>query len=107
MPIPTAKITNPAVRALVTAVNAGDRTAFRAVLTPDATMSDDGTERDLDDWVEREIFSAHGRMAVEKQSADGLSLVAGFRNDMWGEMRTKWRFVVFVDRISRFETGQA
>lgn len=56
--IQTAQLTDPAVRAFVSAVNAGDRDAFRAVLTPDATMSDDGSDRDLHAWAEREIFSA-------------------------------------------------
>jgi hypothetical protein len=71
-------VTDPAVRSFIDAVNAGDRDAFFAVLTPDATMSD-----------------------------DGRSLIANYRNDTWGEMRTSWRFSVSRDRISRFETGQA
>ena len=40
-------VTEPAVQALIAAINAGDRQAFFAALTPDATMSDDGTDRDL------------------------------------------------------------
>jgi len=51
-------VTEPAVQALIAAINAGDRQAFSAALTPDATMSDDGTDRDLADWAEREIFTA-------------------------------------------------
>ena len=53
-------VTEPAVRALIAAINDGDREAFFAALTPDATMSDDGTDRDLAEWADREIFSAHG-----------------------------------------------
>jgi hypothetical protein len=34
---------NPVVRRFVAALNAGDRPAFFAVLTSDATMSDDGS----------------------------------------------------------------
>jgi hypothetical protein len=45
---------------------------------------------------------------VDSESRDGRSLVAGYRNDTWGEMRTRWSFTVEDDgRISRFETGQA
>ena len=47
-------VTDPAVRALVAAINAGDRAAFFAVLGPGATMSDDGTDRDLASWADRE-----------------------------------------------------
>ncbi|MCU4748647.1 MULTISPECIES: nuclear transport factor 2 family protein [unclassified Streptomyces] len=101
-------LTDPAVRALVAAVNAGDREAFHGVLTTDATMSDDGSDRDLQQWTDREIFDAGGHMHIESESEDGRSLIVRFRNDTWGEMRTAWRFEVAENgRISRFETGQA
>ena len=99
--------TDPAVRALVSAVNAGDRDAFLAALAPDATMSDDGSDRDLHDWIDREIFTVRGRMDVLSESDGGRSLVARFSNDTWGEMRTAWRFTVADGKVSRFDTGQA
>lgn len=101
------RLSDSTVRALVVAINAGDRDAFFGLLAPGATMSDDGTERDLEEWVDREIFGADGRMAVEEESDDGRSLIAAFTNSTYGEMRTRWRFVVDGERISRFETGQA
>jgi hypothetical protein len=101
------QLSDPVVKAFVSAVNAGDREAFFAQLADDATMSDDGTERDLTDWVEREIFSADGRMEVESESDDGRSLVVNYTNSTWGAMRTKWHFVVDGEKVSRFETGQA
>ncbi|MEV1069421.1 nuclear transport factor 2 family protein [Streptomyces sp. NPDC050263] len=108
MTIQTAKLSDPAVRAFVTAVNAHDREAFLALLAPGATMADDGSDRDLDEWIDREIFSSHGHMDVDNESRGGRALVARYSNDTWGEMRTRWRFTVEDDgRISRFETGQA
>jgi hypothetical protein len=101
------QLSDPVVRAFVTAVNAGDREAFFGTLTADATMSDDGTERDLEEWVDREIFSSNGRMEVESQSDDGRSLVVNYTNSTWGAMRTSWKFAIEGNRISRFETGQA
>ena len=101
-------MSNPTVLALIKAINAGDREAFFGLLTPDATMSDDGSERDLPSWVDKEIFDADGRMKVESQSGEGLTLVAEFTNATWGAMRTKWRFTLSPDgKVSRFETGQA
>ncbi|AXK32824.1 nuclear transport factor 2 family protein [Streptomyces armeniacus] len=100
--------TDPAVRALVDAVNAGDRTAFLDLLTPGATLSDDGTERDLQQWIDREIFHANGRMDVLSETDGGRSLTADFRNDTWGAMRTSWRFTVDDGgKIRRITTGQA
>ncbi|MFJ2604739.1 nuclear transport factor 2 family protein [Streptomyces sp. NPDC091279] len=108
MTIQLARLSDPAVRAFVAAVNAHDRDAFLALLTPDATMADDGTDRDLADWIDREIFSTHGHMDVDREMRDGRGLVVNFSNDTWGEMRTRWTFHVQEGGlISRFETGQA
>ncbi|GAA4217330.1 nuclear transport factor 2 family protein [Actinocatenispora rupis] len=101
------QLTNPEVQALVKAINAGDRLAFSEALTADATMTDDGTQRDLMPWAEREIFASHGHLDVESETDDGLTLIARYRNDTWGEMRTTWRFTVAGGLISRFDTGQA
>lgn len=107
MSIQVNRLSDPTVRAFVTAVNANDQAAFQAVLTPDATMSDDGSDRNITDWTEREIFSSNGHMEVENESDGGRTLVVSYRNDTWGEMRTKWRFDVNGGKVSRFETGQA
>ncbi|MFD9030551.1 nuclear transport factor 2 family protein [Streptomyces sp. NPDC059567] len=107
MTIPVDKIGDPAVRAFVSALNANDPEAFQAALTPGATMSDDGSDRDLQEWTEKEIFSSRGHMEIESAKDDGRSLVARYRNDTWGEMRTAWRFVVKDGKVARFETGQA
>lgn len=100
-------LNEPAVRAFVAAVNDGDREAFHKALTDDATMSDDGSERSLGEWADREIFDSHGHMGVQSQDAAGCTLIADYRNDTWGEMRTKWHFTVDDGKISRFDTGQA
>jgi hypothetical protein len=100
-------VTDPAVQALIAAINAGDREAFRAALAPGATMSDDGTDQDVDGWADREIFSTAGHLDVVEARDGGRSLVAAYRNSRWGEMRTRWAFTVTGGRITRFETGQA
>jgi hypothetical protein len=108
MTIQPAKLTDPAVRAFVTAVNAHDRAGFMDLLAENATMSDDGSDRDLNEWIDREIFSSNGHLDVDNESQGGRALLAHYRNDTWGEMRTRWSFTVDDDgRISRFETGQA
>ncbi|MFD3555677.1 nuclear transport factor 2 family protein [Streptomyces goshikiensis] len=106
--IAPSQLSEPAVRAFVNAVNAGDRAAFQEALTPGVTMSDDGSDRDVAQWADKEIFSSRGHMDVEAEADGGRSLVVSYRNDTWGEMRTAWRFDVTADgRVSRFETGQA
>lgn len=105
--IPVSKLSDPTVRSVVTAINAGDRRAFLACFVDEPTMSDDGTERNFQDWIDREIFKSGGHMDVESQSDDGRRLIARYRNDTYGEMRTSWAFVVDDERVSRMECGQA
>ncbi|MFD3514819.1 nuclear transport factor 2 family protein [Streptomyces sp. NPDC058657] len=107
MPVSVDQLRDPVVRSFVTAVNAGDRAAFDALLGPGASMSDDGTDRNLGQWVDKEIFSDGGHMDVESESGDGRELVVNYRNNTWGAMRTAWKFLVEDGKVSRFETGQA
>ncbi|HEY4020872.1 MAG TPA: nuclear transport factor 2 family protein [Pseudonocardiaceae bacterium] len=98
---------NPLVTQFVDAINAGDKDGLSALLADGATMSDDGSDRDLDAWLDREMFSTNGRIEIESSSGEGLSLIAQVTNDTWGAMRTTWKFFVDGDKIIRFETGQA
>ncbi|MBF6076502.1 nuclear transport factor 2 family protein [Nocardia beijingensis] len=98
---------DPTVQEFVDALNANDQDRFYAVLTDDATMSDDGVERNLAQWTEAEIFDSNGRMRVESVGDTGTELVADYTNSRWGSMRTTWRFVLREGKVSRFETGQA
>ncbi|MET9026386.1 MULTISPECIES: nuclear transport factor 2 family protein [unclassified Nocardia] len=98
---------DPTVQEFVDALNANDQDRFYAVLTDDATMSDDGVERNLAQWTEAEIFDSNARMQVESVGDDGTELVADYTNTRWGSMRTTWRFVLREGKVSRFETGQA
>ncbi|MEU6168694.1 nuclear transport factor 2 family protein [Streptomyces tanashiensis] len=107
MTLPVNQLGDPAVRAFVTALNAHDEPGLFEVLTPGATMSDDGSERDVRQWLDREVFASRGHMDVESEADGGRALLARYRNDTWGEMRTKWAFTVDGGKVSRFETGQA
>jgi hypothetical protein len=110
MTIESGSLTDPAVRTFVTAVNAQDRDAVAAILTGDATMSDDGSDRDLRQWTDAELFNGHAGdvMEVVSESDAGRALMVDIHSDKWGTMRTTWQFTVTGEgKISRFETGQA
>ncbi|MFF5972377.1 nuclear transport factor 2 family protein [Streptomyces sp. NPDC012769] len=107
MTIPVNRLSDPTVRAFVTALNANDQSALHDLLAPDATMADDGSDRNVREWLDREVFSSNGHMEVEDETDGGLGLVATYRNDTWGAMRTAWRFTVEGGKVTRFETGQA
>ncbi|MFF0478629.1 nuclear transport factor 2 family protein [Streptomyces sp. NPDC004284] len=107
MTIPVHQLSDPTVRDFVTALNANDRSALFGLLAPGVTMSDDGSDREVGDWLDREVFSSNGHMDVESETGGGRELVATYRNDTWGAMRTAWRFTVEGGKVARFETGQA
>ncbi|MGX1668806.1 hypothetical protein [Streptomyces sp. NPDC055400] len=48
-----AAISDPVVRVVVAAINAGAHSGFLALPAPDAAMPDDGTDRDLHHWFAR------------------------------------------------------
>ncbi|WP_330255376.1 nuclear transport factor 2 family protein [Nocardia sp. NBC_00565] len=98
---------DPTVQEFVNALNDNDQDRFHAILTEDATMSDDGVERNLAQWTGSEIFDSNARMNVDSIGDGGTELVADYTNSRWGSMRTSWRFTVRDGKISRFETGQA
>ena len=62
---------DPTVQEFVAALNDRDQDRFYAILTEDATMSDDGVERNLVQWTDSEIFGSNGRMQVESIGDNG------------------------------------
>lgn len=100
----TEELTNPVVRAVVTAMRDGDCKAFFAAFTPSAELIDDGNLQPFVEWADREIFQAHGHLDVESEDRDGLELVGRFESDQW-DMLTVWRFKVMNDRIYRLDVA--
>ncbi|GAB3644610.1 nuclear transport factor 2 family protein [Glycomyces tarimensis] len=98
---------NPIVAALIDAVNAGDRTAYFDLVTGDAALTDDGSERDLAEWSETNLFEANARLTPTRESMGGSRLIVEVHDDKWGEMTTYWDFTVDGDKIGRIDTGQA
>ena len=71
-------------------------------------MADDGSDRDLDEWIDREIFSSNGHMDVDNESQGGRALLAQLPQRHLGRDADPVELPVEDDgRISRFETGQA
>jgi hypothetical protein len=100
----TEELTNTVVRAVVTAMHNGDRKAFFALFAPSAKLTDDGNPEPLAEWVDREIFRAHGLLYVEWEDCDGLELNGRFESDQW-DMLTVWRFEVINERIQRLDVA--
>ncbi len=98
------ELTNPVVRAVVLALQARDRKSFFALFAQSAKLTDDGHPEPLVEWVDREIFQAHGRLVVEREARDGFELVGRFHSDQW-DMETVWRFEILGGRVRRLEVA--
>ncbi|AIC15358.1 hypothetical protein [Nitrososphaera viennensis] len=98
------ELTNPAVRAVITAMRDCNREAFFAAFAPSAELTDDGHLQPLKEWADREIFQAHGHLDVEREDSNGLELVGLFHSDQW-DMKTMWRFRVIDGRIHRLDVA--
>jgi hypothetical protein len=98
------KLTNPVVRAVVTAMRDGNRKEFFGAFTPSAELTDDGEPQPLGEWANREIFQAHGHLDVEREERGGLELIGPFHSDQW-DMATVWRFEVINGRVRRLDVA--
>jgi hypothetical protein len=78
----SAELTHPLVKAAVEALNAGDRAAWFALFTPNATLTDDGHNRNFTQWSDSEIFGdGAGRITeIQRVENKGLTLYAKFHS---------------------------
>ncbi len=102
------ELSNPIVKAALTALHAGNRSAWLALFTPNATLTDDGSKRSYIEWSGSELFGkGNGRIInIESESANGLTINALFHSTVWGEFRTFWTFEIQGDNITRLDVGQ-
>ncbi len=100
-------LTNPTVKAAIEALQKGDKAAWAALFTPDATMLDDGHPRNLKKFTQDAL--GHERFtSIDKIENNGLNLEGAFHSDTWGDFRTYFRFHLTADgKISRLDVGQA
>ena len=100
---------NPTVQAALEAMKNGDAAAWHALFATNATLSDDGNERNPKDWATSELFGkGQGRItAVDKVEDGGSTLLAQFHSAQWGDFKTSWKFTVKDGKITRLEVSQA
>jgi hypothetical protein len=80
----------------------GDRKGFLAAFEPSAKLTDDGNAEPFQEWVERELFRAHGRLDVEREGRPAWRSQEGLHSDPW-DMATVWRFRIIDGRVHRLE----
>jgi hypothetical protein len=102
-------LTDPVVKAAITAMNAGDRAGWFDLFAPDATLTDDGNPTDFREWSDSELFGdSRGYVTeIERVGANGRTLYARFHSDKWGDFLTFMKFEIQGSKITRLDVGQA
>ncbi len=103
----TDALTNPTVRAAITALENGDRKAWLVLFEPNAKLYDDGRLRDLKKFT-RDALGHERFTSIERVENNGLDLVGAFHSDQWGDFRTYFKFQLSASgKIKRLDIGQA
>ena len=103
----THKLTHPIVKAAITALNAGDSTAWFALFTQTAALYDDGKKMDFIVFFKKAL--GHERFTnIDSVANNGLDVFGEFHSDEWGTFRTYFKFHLNRDnKIERLDIGQA
>lgn len=103
----TERLTNPTVRAAIEALQRGDKAAWAALFSADATLFDDGEPRSLAEFTAAAL--GHERFTgIERIENHGLELTGAFHSQQWGDFRSYFRFELTAEgRICRLDIGQA
>ena len=101
------KLTNPTVKAAITALQEGDREAWSALFERGAEVYDDGRPRGLQEFT-RDALGHERFTSIDRVANDGLDLVGHFHSDQWGDFRTYFNFQLSAaGKILRLDIGQA
>ena len=103
----TSTLTNSTVKAVIEALQKGDRKAWSALFEPGARLYDDGAPRRLETFT-REALGHERFTSIDRVDNEGLNVVGAFHSDQWGDFRTYFRFQLTASgKIKRLDIGQA
>lgn len=100
------KLTHPAVRKAIEALQAGDKKAWFALFTDDALLYDDGRKMDFRSFFDKAL--GHERFtSIDKVEQDGLAVYGNFHSDQWGDFKTYFIFRTGENgQFTRVDIGQ-
>ena len=106
-PMKTDALTNPVIKAVIEALQNGDRKTWSALFEPDAELYDDGSPRSLKEFT-RDAFGHERFTSIDRVENNGLDLTGAFHSDRWGDFQTYFRFQLSpAGKINRLDIGQA
>lgn len=102
----TSALTEPTVKAAFDAWQDGNASAFLALFAKDATLTDDGSPRDLQRFV-REACGKERFTSIGKVANGGKDIHGHFHTESWGDFNTYFKFHLGAGgKITRLDIGQ-
>lgn len=107
MAVDLSKLSNPKVKAAITALQKGDSKSWFALCAEDAILYDDGNQLQFNNFFKKAI--GHERFtSIDMVENNGLDVYGGFHSDQWGDFKTYFKFQINkAGKISRLDIGQA
>ena len=107
MVIDLTKLSNPKVKAAITALQKGDEKTWFPLFAAEVAFSDDGNQMRFSNFFKkalgRERFTC-----IDKVENNGLDVYGHFHSDQWGDFKTCFKFQVNkAGKIARLDIGQA
>jgi ketosteroid isomerase-like protein len=101
-------ISNPTVRRALEALQAGDKAAWYACFTPDATFTDDGKRMDFRSFFDNAFTHKEKFLEIDTVADGGKHIHGKFYAGQWGTFRVFFKFHVDGGgAIERLDIGQA
>lgn len=99
------QITDPAVRAALTAWQNADKAAWLAAFVEKPQLFDDGNPRDFTEFTN--AIGIERFKTIDKVEDGGRSVYGQFHSDTWGDFRTYFKFTAGADGpFTRLDIGQ-
>lgn len=106
MAVDLSKLSNPKVKAAITALQNGDIKSWFTLFSENVAFSDDGNQMQFNNFFKKAL--GHERfITIDKVEDNGLSVYGDFHSDQWGDFKTVFKFQMDKSgKICRLDIGQ-
>jgi len=107
MAIDLSKLSNPKVKAAISALQNGDGNKWFPLFSEQVALYDDGNQLQFKNFFKKAL--GHERfISIDRVEDNGLTVYGEFHSDQWGDFKTFFKFQLDKNgKISRLDIGQA
>lgn len=106
MAVDLSKLSNPKVKAAVTALQNGDLKSWFPLFSDEVAFYDDGNQMQFNNFFKKS-FGHERFLSIDHVADNGLSLSGNFHSDQWGDFKTTFKFQLNKSgKFDRLDIGQ-